>query len=213
MSWDYSYYICRKDKKDGKLYPFGPFDYKGNFFKVLERSRDFASELHECFYEIYNIEDRQMISEELLEAIYGERSEELFREFYEGNGYYLWSYLPYCELPQGEYFKKGYCLIDQISRFEENKQCFSGFYNWIDSAEYVRRLENEVKLGKPKSFKDEDGIRHTPNSMRDYSFYRWIDYESPEYEAYIIRRTLEIMRYTFELEQNDEEIVVVLKQG
>ena len=35
MSWYYSYYICRKSKEDGKLYPFGPFDYKGEFFHVL----------------------------------------------------------------------------------------------------------------------------------------------------------------------------------
>ena len=111
MSWYYSYYICRKDTEDGKLYPFGPFDYKGNYYDVLCKSRSSASNLYERFYDIRSTEERHMISKELLKAIHSGLSDEDYTEFYEGRREFFWSYLQYNEMPKGEYLKKGYCLM------------------------------------------------------------------------------------------------------
>ena len=209
MSWYYSYYICRKDKENGKLYPFGPFDYKGDYFEVLEKSRSFASELHENFYDIRSAEDRLMISEELLQAIHGGLSDEDYKEFYEGGGYYCWSYLPYKELPNEDYIKKGYCLIEDIAGYEDEDGYFEGFYDWLTPEIYAKKLDNELKFGAPKPEKDKFGEEYTPHSMREYSFYRWIDYESPEYEAHVIREAFEIMRQG----NREEDIFIILVQG
>lgn len=51
------------------------------------------------------------------------------------------------------------------------------------------------------------------SSMSEYSFYRWVDYESQEYETHVIRDAFEIMRWDFETEKADEEIFIVLVQG
>ena len=66
MSWYYDYYICRKSKDDGKIYPFGPFDYNGKFFPALSKSRSFTSDLHEYFRDICTSNERKQISEELI---------------------------------------------------------------------------------------------------------------------------------------------------
>ena len=212
MSWYYSYYICRKDTENEKLYPFGPFDYKGEFFEVLCKSRSFASDLHERFYDIRSVEERQIISEELFKAIQGDVTREECEKFYEGDRDYCWSYLPYMELPKGEYFKKGYCLIRDIERFEDDECDFEGFYDWLTPEIYARKLENELKFGAPKPVKNEYE-EYTPHLIGDYSFYRWIDYESPEYESYVIRNALGIMRETFAHEKDKEDVYIVLVQG
>ena len=209
MSWYYSYYICRKEKENGKLYPFGPFDYKGDFFDALEKSRSFASKLYESFYDIRSAEDRHMISEELLRAVHGGLSDDDYKKFYEGGGYYCWSYLPYNELPKGDYIRKGYCLIEDIACYEDEDNYFDGFYDWLTPEIYAKKLDNELKFGAPKPEKDSFGEEYTPHSMREYSFYRWVDYESPEYEAHVIRETFEIMRG----DNKDEEIFIILVQG
>jgi len=212
VSWYYSYYICRKDTEDGKLYPFGPFDYKGNYFDVLCKSRSSASNLYERFYDIRSTEERHMISKELLKAIHSGLSDEDYTEFYEGRREFFWSYLPYNEMPKGEYLKKGYCLIEDIERFEDDECYFEGFYDWLTPEIYAKKLENELKFGAPEPVKDDFGEEYSPHSMRDYGFYRWIDYDSPEYETHVIRNSLGTMREFYELEKN-EDIYVVLVQG
>ena len=213
MSWYYDYYICRKDKEDGKLYPFGPFDYKGKFFCVLSRSRSFASDLHENFCHIQTEADRQMISEELLKMVHGELSDEDYKEFYEGSSSYYWSYLPYEDLPKGSYIKKGYCLIEDIDCYEDDDKYFDGFYDWLTPEIYAKKLENELKFGAPKPVKDEYGDEYTPHSVSDYSFFRWADYESSEYEASVIREVFGIMRSYYWDENENEEIIILLVQG
>ena len=66
-----------------------------------------------------------------------------------------------------------------------------------------------MKFGAPKPEKDKFGEEYTPHSMREYSFYRWVDYDSPEYEAHVIRESFEIMRH----DNKDEEIFIILVQG
>ena len=209
MSWYYDYYICRKNKEDGKLYPLGPFNYNGKFFCVLSRSRSFASDLHEKFWDIRTAKVRQMISEELLKSIHVKITDERSKEFYEGNGNYYWSYLPYKDLPCGDYIKKGYCLIDDIESYENEECYFDGFYDWLSPEIYAKKLENELKFGAPMTVKDDAGTEYKPHSMRDYSFYRWIDYESSAYEAHVIRSALETIKDI----DNDDEIFIVLVQG
>jgi len=153
-----------------------------------------------------------MISKELLKAIHSGLSDEDYTEFYEGRREFFWSYLPYNEMPKGEYLKKGYCLIEDIERFEDDECYFEGFYDWLTPEIYAKKLENELKFGAPEPVKDDFGEEYSPHSMRDYGFYRWIDYDSPEYETHVIRNSLGTMREFYELEKN-EDIYVVLVQG
>ena len=214
ISWYYDYYLIYKNKEDGKFYPFGPFDYEGDYKDVLSKSRSFASDLHEEFIDIRSAEDRKaLVSEELLKTIHNGLDEEECQKFYEGDNDFYWSYLHIDELPKGDYIKKGYVLIEDIERCEDPDAYFEGFYDVLSPDMYARKLENELKFGRPRPQKDCEGEEYTPHSVADYSFYMWVDNTSKEYDAYIIRRALGYMREMYELDHGDEEIYVLLVQG
>ena len=50
MSYYYSYYAGYK--YDGKIYPLGPFNCFGKLRAIVEKSRSFASDLHNDFYDV-----------------------------------------------------------------------------------------------------------------------------------------------------------------
>ena len=210
MSWTYSYYLCYKNKEDGKLYPFGPFNYKHEFRNVVDYSRNNRSTLHEEFWELKDGEKRkELISPELFYAIHGCLGEDNLKEFYEGKGYYVTYYCKLDELPTGDYVKKGYCLLSDIEQYEDPEAWFDGFYDVLTPDMYARKLENELKFGKPTPEKDIDGYDCIPHSVADYSFYVWADYESKEYHACKIREAYRKLKSY----KDDEEIYVVLIQG
>ena len=218
MSWYFLYHLAWKNPEDGKLYPLGPFDDKGKFYPVVEKSRSFASDLHEEFIDIRSKEDRKkLISKELFKQLYSEaREEEFYGEVQEDNAYsfddFYISYLPYKDLPKGNYIKKGYYLIEDIERYEDPDFCFDGFYDKLNPTVYAKKLENELKFGRPRPEKDAEGYDITPHSVADYSYYCYPDYESAEYESYCIREVAEILtQYSYG--KDERELYVVLTQG
>ena len=213
MSWNYVYYLTYKNKEDGKLYPLGPFDYKGEYFSVLDKSHSFTSDLHERFINAMSEEARQIFSSELFDAI-SNVDEENKKEFFEGKGYWCWSYLPYKDLPSGDYVKSGYVLIEEIEEFEDPENNFwDGFYGVLSPEIYAKKLENELKFGRPRPQKDEYGEEYIPHSMSDYSFYRWIDTRSEEYDAHVIREAVDVLRWDAKFSDPKDEIYIVLTQG
>ena len=216
MSWYATFYLTVK-KEDGKLYPFGPFDYTGKFHSVYERC-GYDQELAKEFYPMNNAKDRnELISKELYHTISGlgevEEDSHETNEFFEGTDYWNWSYLPISELPTGDYIKKGYVLMEEIEDYEENPDSFDGFYGVISPALYAKKLENELKFGRPKPQKDDYGEEYTPRSVSEYSFYVWPDYNCIEYEAYKIRQALYLMREWYEIKDSKEEIYIICTQG
>lgn len=217
MSWYANFFIVYKNKEDGKLYPFGPFDYKGKLHSVFER-RGYDQELAREFYDLNSAEKRkELVSLELLRTIRGteesDDSEEEEKEFYDGKTYWSWSYLPYKDLPEGEYIKKGYVLIDEIEQYENNYDSFDGFYGVLSPNVYAKKMENELKFGPPKPTKNEWGEEYTPTSMSEYSYYVWPDYDCIEYAANRIRNALGLMRDWYDLEHDGEEIYILCTQG
>ena len=190
MSYYYNYYIGYK--KDGKIYPLGPYGADKKLHCALSRSRSFASDLHEDFY---------YINDELM-------SDELRREFTYNN----WKdepevakikYLPITELPNGSYIKKGYYLIDSIQTYEyECKNngvpidVYDLFYDYIPSEIFAQKMQNELAFGKPEPEYDCEGEEIPVNSCRDYAFYAFPDYTSEEYEAFILKEIANIYDYT-----------------
>lgn len=217
MSWYFTYALTYKNKEDGKLYPLGPFDYKGDYKNVLSKSRSFASALHERFTPIDSAEDRKsLISEELFKVKTGwegEEEKEYAEEFFNGEGYWMWSYLPIEDLPEGDYIKRGYVLIDQIEEYEKDEGYFEGFYPVLTPQIYAKKLENELKFGRPKPKKDCEGNEIEEHSVSEFSYYAWVDRESEEYEAYKIREALYLLRTWYNIENGDEELYVLLTQG
>lgn len=177
MSYYYDYYIGYE--KDGKLYPLGPYKENNKLTPALSRSRSFASDLHNSFYLV----NENQVSDEL--------RAEFEHECWDGDVRVDVKYLPINELPNGSFIRSGYFLIEEVKQYENSLKdedfCFDGFSLPISPTVYVEMANNELKFGKPKKTKDEDGEWYTPYSASDYMFYMYPEYHCKEYEATVLR--------------------------
>ena len=199
MSTYYYYYLAIK--KEDKLYPLGPFSYQGEYIPALVTQ----NESMDGFFTLFWNMPKEKVSYELFKACgcdsmddFVKRHEDMY-------------YLPYKELPVGEYIRKEYCLIDDIKQYETPGYWFDGFYDTMSASEYVRRMENELKFGPPKETEDCAGTKYTPKSVSEYSFYMYEDTKCYEYFAHKIRSVYHLLdRYP---QSKEEDIYVVLLIG
>ena len=215
ISWYYVYYVGYINKKDNKIYPLGPFNNKGEWKSIIERSRSFASNLYERFE--YKIKPEE-VSDELikgLQSIWGFTEKETKEEFNNKNNYLSYCYLS--DLPKGDYIKRGYFLIDEIAQYEKSKVddevYFDGFYSYMSETEYIRRKENELVFGPPKETEDCEGYKYTPHSASEYAYYAYPNYGCEEYESSIIRKVYYMLDDNYDFEKKDYEPIVILSQG
>lgn len=196
MSYYYNYYIGYK--KEGKIYPLGPYNSFGKLNAALWRSRSFASRLHEEF---------NPIKEE-------EISEELRKEFeytdWEGKKTVEVKLLPLSMLPTDSYLKSGYFLISDVELYEKDHDEEGLFYDCLSPQIYAAKLQHELTFGKPAQKLDEEGEEITEHSASEYMYYVYPDYRSKEYEASVIR---EIANALNEYTLDDEDIVILETEG
>ena len=199
MSYYYNY--CLGYLKNGKVYPLGPFDAKGKIYYVLSRSRSFASNLHEDFYDL----PKNMYSNELKKTFQyetwdGETEVNDLR------------YIQISELGSTNFIKTGYFLISDVEKYEKNDgDDYDLFWDNLSPAIYAAKLENELKFGAPKEQTDDYGEKYTPHSVADYMFYVYPDYNCREYETFLIKKQVEIYEVATLLE--GAEVVVLLTEG
>lgn len=181
MSYYYNYTIGIMDK-EGKIKPYGPYDANGNLRYVIERSRSFASDLHEDFL---CVQENQI-------------TDELYKEF----SYTDWDeskkinikYLPVEDLPKGSYLIKGYFLIEDVQKYEENGNNIDDLIcNMITPTIYAEKLKKEYMFGKNEPEEDDEGYKYTEPNASDYMYYVVEDYYSKEYEASVIRNVADIL--------------------
>lgn len=217
MSWYMSYTLALRDK-DGMFYPLGPFTYDGKKCYVVDRSRSFASDLHEDFYPI----DYKYLSKELKDVIYKSWDESERDDIAKAeknceypSGMYPLSYLPLDELPDDNFIKTGYFLTEDIARYERDHDSEGIFYASMTPTEYAFRLSNEMRcgtLGKPQLRMTEDGEEYPEESVSEYSFYAYPDYLSKNYESFLLKNVAKMLTEYNRIPEGNE-IVVLLAQG
>ena len=89
MSYYYQYYIGYEDVSTGLIYPYGPYNCQGKLKPVVEKSRSFASDLHNEFVPI----SINHISDEL--------RKEFEYEDWHGNKQINVKHIPFENLPNG----------------------------------------------------------------------------------------------------------------
>ena len=196
MSYYYTYYIGTKTEDD-KIYPLGPYTAKGKLKPALERSRSFASDLHERFFPVVE----EQITEELrkefeYENWNGERSVDV-------------KYLPVKNLPGGSFVKSGYFLIEDVEAYQKDDDTFDLFYDRMTPEVYAARSANELRFGPPKPKTGCEGEEYTEHSCADYMYFAYPDYFCEEYEAHILRAAAD----SLESYGDEGELVVLLTQG
>lgn len=187
MSYYYNYYIgC---KKDGKIYPWGPYTADGKLRPIICRSRSFASDLHDYF---------RYVSEE-------EMSDELREEFeyedWNGSKRVEVKYISESELPNDDFIKRGYFLINDVKVKAYKGDFYDDFDDPISPEIYAAKLQHELTFGKNQPIKDCEGNDYIEPNASDYMYYAYPDYRTKEYESHILRQTLEALRtYTCDVE-------------
>ncbi len=182
MSYYYNYYIGYK--KDGKIYPWGPYTADGKKASVFTKSRSFASDLYESFYPIKEEE----ISDEL-------RKEFEYTDWNNEKKFDV-KYLPVSELPKDDYIERGYFLIGEVEAYELSlsgkvDSWFDGFSRKLSPQIYIAKLEHQLKFGENKSQKDEFGEEHTEPNASDYMWYAYPNYNSAAYESFLLREAVD----------------------
>ena len=197
MSYYYNYYIGYQ--KDGKLYPVGPFDQEGKLHSAITKSRSFASDLHTLFTKV----SEDAISFEL-RAAFSYETYDHKTEMAEVK------YLAEKDLPSEKLFLEGYCLIEQIERFEKEHDTDLK-YDMLSAQQFLRKMENELKFGKPEKKNDgkEDPEIHTCD---EYAYYRFIDQESIGFEVFLLRQFISAYEYTSAIPEG-AEIVILETEG
>lgn len=198
MSYYYNYYVGYK--KDGKIYPWGPYNANGKLEPMVSRSRSFASDLHRDFYPVSVKE----VSEEL-------RKEFEYEDWMKTKRVDV-KHLSEKDLPTGSYIKKGYFLIKDVLAYENDEDgSFEGFYDVISPEVYAAKLQHELMFGKNQPKKDDEGYEYTEPNASDYMYYAYPDYVTKEYEAFLLRQLIDALRdYRMD---NDVEYVVLETEG
>lgn len=191
MSYYYNYYLGYK--KNNKIYPLGPYDFDGNFIPVISKSRTYASDLHQMFDNLFEYE----ISDELRKEFKYENYERITSI----------KYLNVKDLPTESYITQGYFLIKDVEAYNKNMN-FEGFYDIISPEIYAVKLQHEILFGKNQPIKNDEGYEYIEPNASDYMYYMYPDYDSKEYESFLLKTYLEpYQNYIY----NDEIEYVILE--
>lgn len=181
MSYYYNYTIGIMDK-EGKIKPYGPYDVNGKLKFVIERSSSFASDLYKYFS---LVQENQITDELRKEFSYTDWNNQEKMEV---------KYLPIDKLPKETYLIKGYFLIEDVQRYEEDQIDIDDLIcNMITPTIYAEKLKKEYMFGQNEPKKDAEGYEYTEPNASDYMYYVVEDYRSKEYEANVIRNVADIL--------------------
>lgn len=198
MSYYYNYYIGYR--KDGKFYPWGPYNRFGKIVPALSKSRSFASTLHNYFVPI---EDKAV-------------SDELRAQFeytdWQGKKRVDVKYLEVDKLPVEDYIKRGYFLIDEVQNYSSDFDWFDEFSAPLTPEVYAAKVQHELTFGKNQPRKDEDGFEYTEPNASDYMYFAYPDYNSQEYEAAYIHQVASSL-WDYNLESEGAEFVILETEG
>lgn len=194
MSCYYTYYIGYMHEE--KIYPLGPYNSFGNLMNVLSRSRSYASDMGNHFWEMSN----EYVSEELRKEFESEnwKGEKVVNLY--------WEYLD--NLPNGDFVKNGYFLIKDVEAYEKEHDALDLFYERLSPQVFAAKMLNEAKFGKTDTQYDEEGNPFENHSVSEYMFYAYPDYYCEEYEAYLIRRFAESLVGYHQLPEGSRVVVL-----
>lgn len=199
MSYYYDYYIGYINKKDGLVYPFGPFIKKDpDGFKLkpaLSYSRSYGYGLEDSFTEL----PLKMYSEAL-------KAEKTIYSYYSGEYSRNPMYCRVADLPDDSFVKSGYCLIREVDAYLKERDP-ELICERLDPLVYTAMVESELKFGKRQSDDDDE----CSYSASDYMYFSYPDTRCVEYHSFILRQQL---NYLCELEADDDiEFVIIETEG
>ena len=166
MSTYYLFYLGYTTNEDDKVHLFGPFDKFGKKHPMVVRSRSFIYEMDKEFAPL----NEENMGDDVKEA-FG------YKMPYEDKVRYGLHYLKANELPDPNYIRSGYFLLDEvIAATGEDDPYETYFTEWYSPTEYSMRLSNAVMKD------DKDEIAR----LKEFVFFSYPDYCSKDYISSLI---------------------------
>lgn len=200
MSSEYIYYLGYIDNKTKKVHALGPFNDKGELRSVFWRTPSTVSDLPEMF-RLVKIDEMDNYIKDTYTHKSSYDDENLVSNLY---------MLNYDKLPNNDYIKRGYYLIEDVKKYEENNDTEELFYDNISSEVYAEKLKNELLFGKPAPEKDCEGFEYTPKAASDYMWFAFPDYFCEAYESHLLKSYMESLCSVWEAEKRDITRVILL---
>lgn len=209
MSYYYSYFIGAKDTETGKIRVLGPYsrDKEGKLkvIPVLCKSSSFASDLYDNFRYI----DESDLTAETVDA-FSYTSYDGKKEMSKLKG------LLYFNLPRKEFIKTKYVLTSELMNFlgganrDYNEEEF--FTDTLNVESYAVLAQSFLSNGsgiEEEVFDEDEGVTTRMKKPEQYTMYRYVDYNSPEFEAWLIAEAVDHGEYEFAL--NKSEVLIILE--
>lgn len=184
MSYYYSYYMGVR-RSDDLIYPIGHFDESGDMYPIFEKSRNFASDLHDDFI---NMESCDASSK--LRQIFSFRFE---------NG--LIKYLPISMLGNSNCIRSGYYLISDINQYESTHDPTDLFERRLSPTTFAEMLRNNSRYPADPRY-----------SAEDFAYYAYEDTNSKEFETFLIVQAFSSY-YEWHSGDNYNDYVVIETEG
>ena len=165
MSTYYSFYIGYKTK-DGKYHAYGPFDKFIKLCPVLTKSRSFISNLHHEFAKIEVDEMDYYLESQFTDSVDNKEK------------YSILYYLTFDKLPDGDYLKRGYYDINEVT------ECLK--YDEFDFSDYYTIEEYAARLSQAISSNNSEEVER----LKKYVYFSYPDTHCEEYDSAIIRHAV-----------------------
>lgn len=200
MSWYYTYYIGIK-RQDGKIHLLGMYDGSGRLFPVVEKSRSFESGFSDKFRRI----KQEEVSDELKDKF----------NWNIENGYC--KVLPFNEIGNTDYIKRGYFLIEDVNTYisgEHENAVDLGelFVDYLEPTAYAgKMLAERCGIIKYRHVDDDEECEPQWHSYTDYMYFAYPSYGSAEYDAFLVEQACCMLEdYT---NNKAEDMYVILTEG
>lgn len=204
MSWYINYYLGYRNKNNNKIYPLGIFDVDGNIYPAYYKSRHSELKDISCFRNI----KKEEISDQLKKVFPYEDWEE--KESF----YNPMQIMNASELCDSDFIKSGYLLIDDIVEYNSPNGYEDVFSNSLTAFEYAERLKNELlRNNNTKQNRNENEDEYQTHDIFDYTYYAYPDFDSAEYESFLLKQVIEIYNYIDYKTKDGHEIMILKSEG
>lgn len=203
MSVDHVYYLGIKNKDTQKIKLAGPYNKTGEVLPVLSRGS-----MSSLWKELYCVEPEYLEEDAKKEFTW---ENYLGEEVLEDVRYIELDYDASCPLLTKYIYKEAlmsyirdnrdYYEEDELDQYCMSEEEYAVFCNaYLQNKKTCRKIDPEYS---------DETIKAIPS---DYILYRWKDFSSPQYEAWIISETAENLGLAYDHKENEEIVILGVRR-
>lgn len=205
MSYYYTYYLARRNRKDGIVEPCAPFDENGKMMSLLCRSRSFASDL----WQSMDLLGEDKMSDAL-------KKEFTYKDWNDDEAVEQVRVLPVDKLSAASPFKCAYVpVFDVVDGVDPVEVGFSDKLSPEQFAAFAQAYAADHKNTRKIERYDieSDSYKVVELTPGEYMYYRWVEDVSAEYESWLLMTMFENLGERFWRHDDEVEYVILETEG